>query len=124
VSALGFKDDKYVYAADMSDNFMVHIFDIKKEKTKAGKLEPYCEAGKADRKRINSISIVPDSMDFVSAGITDHLYYWTVANGRIKSKKVSVPGATGKTRLTFSNVKHAASKTCFAACSDGNVYAL
>jgi hypothetical protein len=38
VSALGFKDDKFVYAADMSDNFMVHIFDITKEKTKAGKL--------------------------------------------------------------------------------------
>ena len=79
---------------------------------------------KADRKRINSISIVPDSMDFVSAGISDHLYYWTVANGRMKSKKISVPGATGKTRLYFTNVKHAASKACFASCSDGNVYTL
>jgi WD40 repeat protein len=44
--------------------------------------------------------------------------------GKMKSKKISIPGQAKNTILTFSNVKHAASKTCFAGCSDGQVYAL
>ena len=62
--------DKYIYAADMSDDYKVHIYDIDaKPDKKSGKLVPYCPPGKSCRKRINAIDINPGTFNFISAGV-------------------------------------------------------
>jgi WD40 repeat protein len=104
----------------MSDNHQIHMYDIKGKVSQNGKLTAILPPAKADRKRINSIEVIPGSKNFISAGIGEHLYFWNVSN-KMQGKKISI----NSRGAVFTNVKHSAkSNSAFVSCSNGNVYTL
>ena len=117
--------EQYIYAADMSDDYAVHIFDTHQQDKKTGRAL-YVGLGKSDRKRINSILVLPGSKNFMTAGVKCHLKSWNIAGATIKAKD-SCPKGISQAHF-FSNLTQTAPEgapgNIFASCSDGNIYTL
>jgi hypothetical protein len=91
VSALAMNDTcQYVYAADMSDDYQVHIYDTHKMGGKFGRPMPLCNPGKSDRKKINAILVLPGSTSFITAGAKTHLKTWTIDGAVAKAKACGI----------------------------------
>lgn len=77
VSALAMSpDDKYLCAADMSDNHEVHLFDLTQKDRKGNCL--YLLKNKTNRVKIFQI-MWTDATNFVSVGV-EHIYFWKAPN--------------------------------------------
>ena len=76
ISAIAVSDNKqYIFAADMSDDYKVHIFDTLNLDKKTNKPTPACPPAKAgDRTAIKAIDVCPGGTNFMSAGTGNHLW--------------------------------------------------
>jgi WD40 repeat protein len=107
-------------AADMSDDYSLHVFDLMGPKIKE-RCQIIC-SGKTDRKKIQMVRFFPGSRDKLMSISTDHVCTWTIDTAKKQMKGAMHTQPKGATNLIYTSLAFSKDGTAYTAASNGIVY--
>lgn len=124
-SALAFSHDcSFIAAADMTDDYQLHIFSMKAPLVK-GKVQLLCSA-KMDRNKIQMVMFHPSNPNELISVSTGSVVSWTITKqaqtATLKGKLHPNPAVGNNTRIGFTAVAFSKDNTAYTGASDGCIY--